>query len=282
MNLQTAPTIPRTLPLYALRAGDVLLSRGIGDLSDLICSVDGGRYSHAGLWDGEQVVEAVRGGIHANPLHQGVQAVRYIDVYRFHRDGDWLGAPTWPADPVVVRAHAFVGGEFGHADLLLAALVVALGRETSVPAMKLALEKLGADARRYITSKLFEGSDSTAEPRSSSQVVAAAYSLANAMPHQSYALEIRARRCETDEGLRSRAHSTAMEADYVALSLAWRARLRAGAPALARAIDAAAGQGRSLRTFDRRLPLLCVTPRDLETSPSLECIGRLPQFTRRD
>ena len=58
------PPSPTTQPSPpTLCPGDVLLSCGREALSQLICKVDGGMYSHAALWDGHKVVEATARGV---------------------------------------------------------------------------------------------------------------------------------------------------------------------------------------------------------------------------
>jgi hypothetical protein len=275
----------------------VLLSRGIGDLSDLICSVDGGSYSHAALWDGEHVVEATLGGIHANPLAHSLQALQYVDVYRYHRDEHWLGECAWPAEPVVAHARTFIGAKYAYADLLMAAVVISLGRRTSIPAMKLALRRFGAQAGNYLASKLFPALNASSDAKDAmvcTEVVAAAYYHAPSIPVHRYALEVLVRGRSANEGLGAvpRSEQATLEAEYLELSLQWRTYLRAGAPDLARDVDAAEEAScqeglfgltddRIVRAGDRALPLSCVTPRDLETSPSLKCLGRIPQPSRR-
>jgi hypothetical protein len=283
----TPQSTPRSIALSKLLPGDVLLSRGLGDISDLICGVDGGSYSHAALWDGERAIEATLGGVHANPIEHSLLSLRYVDVYRFHRQGSWLGTEGWPAEPVVEQARSFVGGRFAYAELLMAAMVVALGRPTAPAAMKLALSRLGGHAGHYYASKLFPAS-ALGDAKVSTEIVAAAYSGARSTPAQTYALDVRLRGW-TDEpapaGVRARAHA-ALEADYRDLALQWRLRLRAGAPELADVIErlAQTGEAASRRALgrigERGLPACCATPRDLETSPSLECMGRLSQGVR--
>ena len=273
---------PRSIALSKLQPGDVLLSRGLGDLSDLICEVDGGSYSHAALWDGERAIEATLGGVHANPIEHALRSQRYVDVYRFHREGGWLGTEGWPAEPVVEQARRLVGGRFAYADLLLAAVVVALGRPTTAAAMNLALCRLGGHAGHYHASKLFTPMDSPTDAQTSTQVVAAAYHTAPAAPEHRYALDV-CRRDGRAAGSGRDRESAELEADYLELSLQWRLRVRTGAPALADAIERIVHAGadgpveRGVRAGARALAVCCVTPRDLEQSASLERLGRLSE-----
>ena len=62
-----------------LRPGDVLLCRGRGEISDLVCALDESTYSHSALWDGDRV--AMRRSPHpvdiiASPLRTRFQILR--------------------------------------------------------------------------------------------------------------------------------------------------------------------------------------------------------------
>lgn len=65
-----------------LLPGDVLLSLGRGDLSAGIRELDGGRYSHGSLWSGSAVFEATLPHVRQVPLSQLVGRSERVDVYR--------------------------------------------------------------------------------------------------------------------------------------------------------------------------------------------------------
>jgi hypothetical protein len=275
----------RSIALSDLKPGDILLSRGVGELADVICSVDGGTYSHAAVWDGERVVEATLGGIYANPIEQGLDVCPYVDVYRFHRKGCWLGDDGWSADPIQRRARCYVGDTYLYPDLLMATLVVALGRRTSVAAMARIVSSFGDRVGRSIAGKLLLATGRASPASTSTALVAAIYHEAASTPEHRYALDVSVRSSALGEGSLPAEKSAKLEAEYRELSAQWRAVLLKAAPHLARdlaSVDAACtdvlgtAQARLIRAGGPELPASCVTPRDLETSPSLECYGRLP------
>ncbi|MDR2112017.1 MAG: hypothetical protein LBQ62_02775 [Candidatus Accumulibacter sp.] len=93
----------------ALQAGDVLLSHGGGTISNVIRLIDGGHYSHASLYDGEEIIEAGPCCVVRTPLETGIQEQEYVDAYRFRSvRGEALSSPGWPADPVIERAHHYL------------------------------------------------------------------------------------------------------------------------------------------------------------------------------
>jgi len=218
----TESAAPSPVSLDDLWPGDVLLSRGRNKLAELICAVDGGSYSHAGVWDGQCVVEATLGGIFGNPITHALESQHYVDVYRFERDGQLLGAAAWPAAPVIAQARSFLGESYAYADLLMAVVVVSLGRRTSVPAMKLALGRLGAAAGQQVAAKVF-GHEVARGAKVCTQVVAAAFHDAAASPLHRYALDILVRGsggAEAQELLDPEAR--AVQAEYFDLVPEWR------------------------------------------------------------
>jgi len=284
----TTNALSRAISLEELEPGDVLLSRGVGSLSDLICSVDGGSYSHAGVWDGQCVVEATLGGIAANPIGHALESQQYVDVYRFCRDGSRLGAHEWPAAPVIGQARSFVGMKYAYADLLLAAVVVALGRRTSLPVMKRALRQLGALAGQQMARKIF-CAEGRGDAKICTQVVVSAFYDAAAEPRHRYGLDVRVkggRESEAGRELVADAEEARIEVEYAELSRQWRGMLCSERPSIRcglEMLESSAQEGLGLsedqvvRAGGRRLPASCVTPRDLETSPSLELLGRIAE-----
>lgn len=72
-----------------LRPGDILLSRGQGDTADAIRTLDGGTYSHAGIWSGSGVIELTTPKVVEWPLEQSLIAHPrvMVDVYRYSTSG---------------------------------------------------------------------------------------------------------------------------------------------------------------------------------------------------
>ncbi|MCP3870535.1 MAG: hypothetical protein GY703_21070, partial [Gammaproteobacteria bacterium] len=124
MNIRTDV---RELNMTDVKAGDVLLSYGDGWISDIIRVVDGGDYSHAAFFDGQDIVEAGLRGVVITPLEKEVEAQKYVDVYRFKSDtGSTFSLPDWPSEPVVQRAHYYFdkGTEYADNQLYLVGLLI--------------------------------------------------------------------------------------------------------------------------------------------------------------
>jgi hypothetical protein len=107
------------IPAHQLRAGDVLLSVGVGKTSEAIRAFDGGRYSHAALWTGESVIESTTPNVvkHALEVSLAAHPRLYVDVYRHN------GLHGREAE-VVAAAGRYVDRPYAYGDLALAALVI--------------------------------------------------------------------------------------------------------------------------------------------------------------
>lgn len=125
-----APVIKAT----QLQPGDVLLYHGTAMLSRMIRLFDGTEYSHAAIWTGTNVVEALGGGVVKHGLKASVAGTEYVHVYRFRDNaGHQLGAAGLPAQPVVSRADQFAanGNRYAYEQLLLIALLASTRRVTA-------------------------------------------------------------------------------------------------------------------------------------------------------
>jgi hypothetical protein len=115
----------------ALRPGDVLLSYEDSHYSNIIRLLDGGRYSHAALFDGDLVVKAGARRIEQIPLHAGIDGWEYVDVYRYHANV-W-GEQLTSTEAIVRRAHHYLNEGTLYADnqLYLIGLLILLKRTTT-------------------------------------------------------------------------------------------------------------------------------------------------------
>lgn len=113
-----------------LRPGDVLMSKGRGELSALIAELEGGLYSHASYWDGGRLVHATTGGVVTGSLADLLAEQEYVDVLRLGpRElapyGELeLGDPHFPDEAVTTAAHDLVGGPYDYGSIFLAALLL--------------------------------------------------------------------------------------------------------------------------------------------------------------
>jgi hypothetical protein len=285
---------PARIEAAALAPGDVLLSRGVGEISDLICAIDGGSYSHAGIWTGSSVVHATFEGIARDALEKGLADRQHVDVFRYQRDGAVLGSSRWPAEPVVACATSFVGGAYAYSDLLMLALLIGYGRRPGVPALDSAVRKLGAQlAERldaWLERRTGRGTDGGPAPMTCTELVGAAFYEAASVPAHAYALEVvLPGRTPRPPLALSGPDPGAAEYERVAESLRQVLR-RHGLGLDAESTPEAPGgdapnpralfdltRPRHVIAGERGLPLRTLTPHDLETSPTLQRVGRLAQ-----
>src|SRR5688572_28130634 len=130
-----------------LRPGDVLCARGLPEhtISTWICRLDRGSYSHTCLWDGERVIEASgdEGEVRTSGLDRLIAEHEYTHVYRYFRDGLSLGDRGLSAEPVMKRAHAYIGAKYAYGALGLIGVLLALGRTLGIPAVQEFLSTVG-------------------------------------------------------------------------------------------------------------------------------------------
>ena len=264
-----------------LRAGDVLLSRGSARLgsrvSDWIALLDGGDYSHASFWDGARVIEATgcEGKIRVDSLDHLQHEHEYVHVYRFSRHGATLGENAWPVEPVVAVAQSYIGGGYAYDELYLFGVLVGLGRLVGFPQMQGLMRSAGPKLR----SALPRLRASELRPMTCSQLVAAVFFEADPTPTHRYTLEVpfRVGRLALD--------GSALEADpqfdmkewqeYEQLRDGYRALIGSGCEPQTHAARAFGVEPEVVRIGDPRLPPCCVTPSDLERSPTLVNLGAL-------
>jgi hypothetical protein len=273
----------------------VLLSRGVGEVADLICAIDGGSYSHAGIWTGIQVVHATFEGIVGEELAPSLEARRHVDVFRFAREGHALGSARWPAEPVVACALSFVGGSYAYSDLLMLALLIGYGRRPGIPALDSAVRKIGAHLADRLDAWLerqvgARGAGAAPAPMTCTELVGRAFHDAKATPPHAYALEVvlPGRAAPPPAPMLDGPDPAAAELERVAE--ACRAVVRRALPTLDAELRLRAAaeeappnppalfgltQPRGVIAGSRALPLRTLTPCDLETSPTLSCVGRL-------
>jgi len=273
----------RALKRQDLRTGDILLARGsarLGSLmSDLICELDGGSYSHVALWEGDSVLEASGDGgkVRSSHLEQLITEHEYTHVYRF---SDTECAPS-ALDCVANVARGYVGSSYPYPELCLIGVMIALGRATGLPQAQAVLRRVGGELSRFLQP----GAQALAQARMTcAQYVCQAFWEADPSPARSLALRVL---YPPGAWMRSApAASETPSGEWLELVRACeRAFLAAGDPRRAPwSRDPARGHRGSraigvgslvVRAGDRALPLHCVTPRDLEHSPSLTLLGAL-------
>jgi hypothetical protein len=128
-------TMKSRISTNQLKACDVLLYHGASPLGSLIRLLDGSQYSHASIWDGDCVTEAVASGIEHRDLKTSVAGAEFVDVYRFRsKEGICLGEAGLEADPVLKRIHFYQENpeRYAYEELLLLAVLCVTRRVPSV------------------------------------------------------------------------------------------------------------------------------------------------------
>lgn len=272
-----------------LRPGDVLCARGLPEhaISTWICRLDRGSYSHACLWDGERVIEASgdEGQIRTSGLERLIAEHEYTHVYRYFRDGLSLGDRGLDAEPVTKRANAYIGAKYAYGALGLIGVLVALGRSSGIPAMQEFFSSVGD----RLTQALAE-TDAELRPMTCSQLVCLAFWEADPAGRR-YSLDIlyepsnAARSVEASEGDAEPAPAELPPGWAELVRLEQRCRRRFLPETLGSLLDGPAHAHTGERALGfvaergpgggPRRPAVCTTPRDLERSPSLRCMGTL-------
>jgi hypothetical protein len=266
-NMSTIPVIETS----ALQAGDVLLSYGDGTISDIIRLIDGGHYSHGAVFDGTKIVEAGLRGVVPTPLEAEIKEQKYVDAYRFHSDqGDPLGSPGWPADPVTQRAQDYLnqGTTYANNQLYLVGVLILLKRTFT------RVEKATLQAVLKEVFDLYKRIHDGGETKSVVCSELVYRSFYEAKPEHRYALTIRdtfgplqagPRPLDFPTPVASRAADYALDAEYQDMLTEFETLARQIHPAPLTANSVIAAE--------------MVSPHDLERSPNLQLIGRLRKPT---
>jgi len=278
----------RRLTSHELRPGDIFLCRGsrrLGSpISDWICRLDGGPYSHAAIWDGGEVLEAsAEGGrVRSSDLAKLLREHEYTHVYRPVRAEMSLGDPGWEAQPVIAEARSHLGSMYPYGELCLLGVLVGLGRTTGLPSAEQFLRAVGDELTRAVRE--WRGAACVRPPVTCSSYVSSVFWEADPTPARRYALDIPFepsgawRDCEAEPGSRAD-RERLLELERACREVFLPAEL--SAPhwlecelSHGRSGERAIGvRARLARAGDRELPAGGVTPRDLQRSPSLRQLG---------
>jgi len=257
------PTNPKKLNLDDLKPGDILLSAGDSDIDKIILMLDQGDYSHTtqyiGVENGKHmVVEATTGGIKYHSTDEDMKVQTLVDVYRYKSlDGHQLGDAGWPAAPVTSHAQTFAGGAYAYTDLLLVAVVLLASEMPHDKYLKEVTRLLLANVQHQIVKWLVDNSGKT--PMTCVQVATSAFWEAAATPEHKYALQI------DINGARHNPFTSKEAEAYCEI----RKTILGSIPHVQNATGFKAFAGSDI------LPLGSCTPRDLQTSPTLDFIGCL-------
>jgi hypothetical protein len=224
-----------------LHPGDVLLYVKTRRFDDLVRLLDGGTYSHAGIYNGAAVIEALPPGVIPRPLETSILHAEVVDVFRLRlADGRMLGEdPAFPADPVVQAIARFEAEHDRYAyDALPLLSFLCLTRKIHV----------GEEPDSLIREVLDSGAE-------------AIYSLIDRGREPMICSEL-VYRCYAQAGPAYRIQISGLDGERISQSL--------GRPFAER-------HAAYKRAYALAQPVVpdFVTPHDLESSPNLERIGRL-------
>lgn len=115
-------------------------------------------YSHAAVWDGAYVVEATTGGVGKYTLQDEINAQWYVDAYRWQTDppGNVLGDPSYPSQPVTLEADkiAASGAAYAYSELLMGAFLIWVSKKPDDVKLRILIRLLGDEIERWIVDNI--------------------------------------------------------------------------------------------------------------------------------
>ncbi len=143
-----------------LSPGDVFLYHGDSFISKLIRLFDGTEYSHASIWQGDHVVEALGNGITKNTLAASVSGAKFVDVYRFisSEGQNKLGSAEYPAKPVLDRVAFYEAHpeRYAYEEIVLLAMLAST-RRLPIPGLGLVLRNVLDSASEVLARMVAAG-----------------------------------------------------------------------------------------------------------------------------
>ncbi len=266
------------LRLKDLQPGDVILSRAKfliegGWESALIVWLDGGRYSHAAVFNGHAFVEMIGVGIVASAPRVKTHVHRYSHVYRFHdRDGREMDGDMLPAAPVVAEADGLLNtvNRYGYAELLMVAVVIVLRGAFMSRRQRAVVEVLGGVLLTALKRLIDDLRRNRTVTLTCTELIARCFWRASDPRGTPYGVLIRLfnrHRGNRDVSDRMTGITQALTRELMRLDADWTI-------ALTSPREPNGVLPETLIAGSPLLPANCVTPCDLERSPSLRLLGR--------
>jgi formylglycine-generating enzyme required for sulfatase activity len=249
-----------------LEPGDVLLSHSFHPACELISFLDWSAFSHAALWTGESVVEAVTDGVVERSLADSIEKGHRSAVVVYRRP-ERLARST--VDAVVAAARSFKHQAYPLSDVLLMAYLIGFKRQAR-PWDARGTARFRAELPSLIARVRELEQRGSCIGLTCSELVATAFAQAE---HGRYSLRLSPLEGELLRGAPDRLLNSgaSMEADpgwaelVACCERALEAQRAARSPAAGDPYRAALAAGVA--------PLRMVTPKDLSISPSLQGIG---------
>ncbi|QJD79602.1 hypothetical protein [Spirosoma rhododendri] len=248
------------------------MSAGSSWLDKLILLIDEGDYTHTTQYIGKvgnqhMVVEATtRGIVYESTDPDMTQDL--VDAYRYvSPDGHQFGDPGWPVDPVLDVAKSFVGGQYAYSELLLAAVAILASEMPNEQNLSI-IVRLALDFFEH-EFELWLNENATKTPMTCVQVATAAHWNAASDPANKYGLQV-----VLNDSRKPPISSDQSTQDMVQYQ-AMRSRIISRVSSLYSVPGVTRSQQSGLTVFagSDLLPLGSCTPRDMETSPTLQFIG---------
>ncbi len=148
-----------TIAITDLKPGDVFLYQGTSLVARLIRLFDGTEYSHASIYDGAKVAEALSQGITTNTVADSVAGSNFVDVYRFiSADKHHLGDTGYPAAKVIARVKNYEEHPqpYAYDDIILLALLCT-SRHLAVPLLGAVVRNILDTASEKLSQLLAAG-----------------------------------------------------------------------------------------------------------------------------
>ncbi|HEV2112917.1 MAG TPA: hypothetical protein VGR50_02135 [Terriglobales bacterium] len=147
-----------------LLEGDVLLYHGTGLMSRLIRLFDGGDYSHAAIFHSGHSTEVLGDGVVKSPLPDSVSGAKYVDVYRFFKNGSALANGNLPASPLdtAISYWEKYSQRYAYEQILLLALLASTRKLTAAgrfPGLALILKDIFDAATESVARMIAAGKE---------------------------------------------------------------------------------------------------------------------------
>jgi hypothetical protein len=151
----------QTLRAADLKPGDVLLFQGNGLLSRFIRFFDGSQYSHAGIFDGEHVIEAEAvhgtGAVEVHEVAESCSTASFTHVYRYVDDDRKRLGIELPYEPVGGMIEQFKASAESYAYSQILLLGVLLGtRRIPIPGVTGMLRHILDEAAEWLNAIITE------------------------------------------------------------------------------------------------------------------------------
>jgi len=269
------------------------------ELSQLIAAIEDGSYSHAIYWDGQDIIQGTLNGVAKMSLESLADKL-YVDAFRMRpRDGDALGSDGLPVEPVNAAVEKLIDLPYDYSDMLMLAWLIWSSQHRSPGqwatmfgvltrlGWKLLMDRVIREMQAFAASISATPAGERQDKMTCTEVVTTSFWNADPSTQHRYGLSFlipqsrakyRAMAVTAEEippGFTTRLEALLRESEGLLLAVDPDMHARSGARfAMLKATDAA-GEPLEVVAGSQDLPLGLVSPKEMETSPSLTPVGRL-------